>query len=139
MKTYRSRFNVAWAHCDAAGIVFYPHFYIWFDQATEKLFRANDLGYAELEAKFGTVGMPLVDTGATFRNPCRLGDELDMESWVDDWAGRSFVVRHRIGHAGGDQALEGFERRVLVAPDANAPKGIRAVEIPQDLIRRFVD
>lgn len=60
MKTCRGRFHVTWRH-----------FYIWFDQATEKLFRAT--------------GMP------------------------------------------------------LVVPDASAPNGIRAIEIPEDAIRRVVD
>ena len=34
MRLYRDTIKVSWAHCDAAGIVFYPHFYTWFDQAT---------------------------------------------------------------------------------------------------------
>ncbi len=65
MKIHVSRFAIEWAHCDAAGIVFYPYFYTWFDQATERLFKANGLGYAALETEFGVTGMPLLETGAT--------------------------------------------------------------------------
>jgi len=36
-----SRFAIEWAHCDAAGIVFCPYFYVWFDRATERLFKAR--------------------------------------------------------------------------------------------------
>lgn len=139
MKTHRSRFFVAWSQCDAAGIVYYPHAYVWFDEATENLFRANGLGYPELESELGLSGMPLIETGATYRNPCRLGDEVQLETWVDDWGKRSFLVRHVLRHRDGAVALEGFERRVLVAPDPGHPKGMRAIEIPTSVIARFVD
>lgn len=139
MKTWRARFFVAWSQCDAAGIVFYPHIYVWFDESTENLFRANGLGYPELESELGLSGMPLIETGATYRNPCRLGDALEIETWVDDWGKRSFLVRHVVRHKDGPIALEGFERRVLVAPDPGHPKGIRAIEIPAAVIARFVD
>ena len=139
MKTHRARFFVAWSHCDAAGIVYYPHAYVWFDEATETLFRANGLGYPELESALGVSGMPLIETGATYRNPCRLGDEVEIETRVDDWGKRSFVVRHTVRHDDGGIALEGFERRVLVVPTPDRPKGIRAIEIPASVIARFVD
>ena len=139
MKTRRARFFVAWSQCDAAGIVFYPHIYVWFDESTENLFRANGLGYADLESELGVSGMPLVETGATYRNPCRLGDALEIETRVEEWGNRTFLVRHVVRHEGGGIALEGFERRVLAVPDPDRPKGIRAIEIPASVIARFVD
>ena len=139
MKTQVSRFAIEWAHCDAAGIVFYPYFYMWFDQATERLFKANGLAYADLEREYGVSGIPLLETGATHRNACKLGDEVELGSWVDEWAGRTFRVTHRLSHADGKLALEGFERRAWVKPDPDSPKGMRAVHVPEDVIQRFVD
>ena len=139
MRTYRSRFFVPWGDCDAAGIVFYPHMYVWFDRATEHLFRANGITYDTMEEILGTTGMPLLETGASYLNQCKLGDEMEMETWVDEWAARTFLVRHVVSHAGGQKAVEGYERRALLAPAPERPKGVRAIEIPQDLIDRFVD
>ena len=139
MRIHVNRFAIEWAHCDAAGIVFYPYFYMWFDQATERLFKANGLGYAALEAEFGVAGMPLLETGATYRNACKLGDEVELESWVEEWAARTFLVVHRLSHADGRPALEGFERRAWVVADADAPKGMRAIAVPEQAIARFVD
>lgn len=139
MKERKSRIRVEWAHCDAAGIVFYPHFYIWFDQATERLFTANGLSYDQLKREYGVVGMPLLETGTTFRNACRLGDEVELTSWVDEWEGRTFVIRHRLTHADGRPALEGFERRTWIAPAPDSPKGVKAVAAPQAVIDRFRD
>ena len=139
MKTRRARIVVTWSQCDAAGIVYYPHVYVWFDEATEHLFRANGVGYADLERLFGASGMPLLETGAAYRSPCKLGDEVEIESRVEDWGRRSFLVRHVVRHVGGEIALEGFERRALVVPAPDRPKGMRAIEIPASLVARFVD
>jgi 4-hydroxybenzoyl-CoA thioesterase len=139
VRVHTSRYTVEWAHCDAAGIVFYPHFYTWFDQATERLFSANRLSYAELRRDFGVVGMPLLETGARYENACKLGDRLELETWVDEWAGRTFLVKHRVRHADGRTALEGFERRVLAVPDPDSPRGLRALPIPEAAIARFVE
>ena len=127
---------VEWAHCDAAGIVFYPYFFTWFDQATERLFTANDLSYPELNAR-GIFGMPLLETGAHYDNPCRLGDRLAMNTWVDDWQRKTLLVKHRLQHADGRPALEGFERRAWVVTAPESPRGMTAAEIPPDIIARF--
>ena len=139
MKTHVSRFAIEWAHCDAAGIVFYPYFYIWFDQSTERLFKANRLGYPDLEREFGGSGMPLLETGATYKNACKLGDEVELSSWVDEWADKTFLVVHQISHIDGRQALEGFERRVWVTSDDTTPNGMKATTISEQVISRFVD
>jgi len=47
------------------------------------------------------------------------------------------VVKHRIVHADGSEALEGFERRVMVVKDPESSRGIRAIEAPEDLRVRF--
>ena len=139
MREYRTEITVEWAHCDAAGIVFYPWFYTWFDQATERLFSANALSYPEMERDFGVSGMPLLETGATFRNACRLGNRLTMASHVSEWGGKTFTVRHALTHADGRPALEGFEKRVWVIPAPDRPAGIRAVPVPEEARARFAD
>ena len=139
MRVYRGTFKVEWVHCDAAGIVFYPQFYTLFDQATERLFTANKLSYAELARDFDSPGMPLVETGAKYFNASRLGDSLAIESWVESWDGKTFLVKHKLTHADGRPALEGFERRIWIKRDAARPTGFRAVEVPDEVKSRFVD
>jgi 4-hydroxybenzoyl-CoA thioesterase len=133
-----SRFSVEWAHCDAAGIVFYPYFYTWFDQATERLFKSRGISYAAIESEFGALGMPLLETGSIYENPCRLGDELEMTSWVEEWHDKTLLVKHRIVHVDGRPALEGFERRAWVARDPGSPRGMKAITIPEAVKQRFL-
>ena len=139
MKLFVTKFRVAWAHCDAAGIVFYPHYYVWFDQGTEHLFTAEGLSYPELQEKFGVSGMPLLETGARYQNPCKLGIELEVTSWLAEISGKTFLMKHRIVRDDGIEALEGFERRALVKPDPSSPRGIRAIAFPEAIRSRFED
>jgi 4-hydroxybenzoyl-CoA thioesterase len=139
VKEFVSEIKVEWAHCDFAGIVFYPTFYIWFDQGTERLFAANGLSYAQLREDFGIDGMPLLETGTTYKNASKLGSDLTITSWIDAWEGKTFLIKHRIVHADGREALEGFERRIFVIKDPEMERGMRAVEMPDELRARFVD
>ena len=139
MKVLVFRQMVEWAHCDAGGIVFNPHFYTWFDQATERLFCANGLSYRELVRDFGISGMPLLENGAIYKNPCKLGDELEVRTSVDEWARRTFLMKHVITHSDGRPALTGFDRRALVVPAPESKKGMKAIEIPEDIKQRFGD
>ena len=139
MKEFVSEIKVEWAHCDFAGIVFYPTFYIWFDQGTERLFRANALSYPELGEQFGIDGMPLLETGTAYKNASKLGADLTITSWIDAWEGKTFVVRHRIMHADGREALEGFERRIFVIKDPALERGIKAIAVADELRARFTD
>lgn len=132
MKEFVSEFRVEWAHCDAAGIVFYPNFYVWFDQGTERLFRENGLSYAELADEFGISGMPLLETGTEYKNACKLGLVIRITSRIDTIEGKTFVVKHRIEHEDGTEALEGFERRIMVKKDPESPRGISAVPFPDE-------
>ncbi len=137
MKVLKSDVSVTWADCDAAGKVFYPNFYVWFDKATEVLFKANGAWFADIAEAYGVVGMPLLETGANYQNPCEHGNALEMESWVDEWNGRHFVVRHKLTHVDGRPALEGFERRCWVVEAPEKKSGIKAFAVPDDVIARF--
>ena len=46
---------------------------------------------------------------------------------------------HRLTHADGRPALEGFERRAWVVPDPASPKGLRAIPVAPEAMARFVD
>jgi 4-hydroxybenzoyl-CoA thioesterase len=120
-----------------AGTVFYPHFYSWFDQSTEQLFTNSKLSYADQKREFNVVGMVLIESGATYRNACRPGDALEISSWVDEWARKTFLVKHQITHSDGRSAVDGHERRVWAVADESSPNGMRAIEIPQTAIDRL--
>lgn len=135
-------FEVDWSDCDPAGIVFYPQFFRMMNTGTHKLFANAGLPFHELTAKYGTAGTPLLDVQSTFRSPARFGDHIRLESTVEEWRDKTFVVRHVMkapnldkgDGKGGDRVLfEAREIRAWVAADPSAPSGIKAQPIPTEI------
>ncbi len=136
LKRFVSERRVEFADCDSARIVFYPNFYIWFDRATERLFASVGLTYRNMEREHGIIGLPLLETGAKYLRPCRHGEGMRLESWVDSWRGKVFVVKHRI-ECEGELAVEGYETRAWAAPAEAASRSMRAVPIPESVRELF--
>lgn len=83
----RYSLHVDWGDCDPAGIVFYPNFYRWMDRGFWMLFKSRGLTFQSMKSQFGSFGGPLVDTGASFLAPARMGDQLTVSSQIDHWSG----------------------------------------------------
>ena len=113
--------TVAWGDCDAAGIVFYPNFFRWFDAAYQHLLAARGLDQRSLAERFGIIGTPLADAGARFIRPATYGDLIRVDSRISDWSGKVFTVSH-IVHRAGDKLAEGHEVRFWGMRDAESGK-----------------
>jgi 4-hydroxybenzoyl-CoA thioesterase len=130
--------HVHFGDCDPAQIVFYPRYYIWFDQATENLFRAAGLHWEEMLEMHegGFAGVPLLGASANFMAPSKMGDDIEIESWVGEWQNKTFTIEHRV-HNRGRITVEGHERRIWVVRAAERPAGIRAAPIPAEVKARL--
>lgn len=136
MKRSLQRRMVNFADCDPAHLVFYPRYFEWFDRGTEMLFRSVGIEWETLLGKGDWSGVPLLDAAANFKRPCRFGDTIEIESWVEQWRGKTFLVRHQIKNKG-DLAVEGRELRAWVVTDRSRPAGLRAEPVPAEIIARF--
>jgi len=123
--------TVRWGECDPFQIVFYPNYFVWFDEAAWHRLACAGLDRAALERRFGFAGMPLVSAGVEFRTPCRAGDRLAIRTDVIRWGRSSFQLRHRVMRPDGSLAAEGSETRVwTVARDG----GVASSPIPDEVI-----
>jgi YbgC/YbaW family acyl-CoA thioester hydrolase len=125
-----------WGDCDAAGIVFYPNYYRWMDEASFLLFSSVGLGWNELRARYGTPGAPLVSSHADYRAPSKFADRLTVESRVAEWGRSSFTVAHRFTR-GDVLVAEGWEKRVWVTVGADDPARIAPAPIPDEVRAAF--
>ena len=132
----KQTFRIMFSDCDPAKIMFYPRYFEWFDRASQELFNAVDLSWDATWGKYGMAGFPLVDASAQFKGPARMDEFVELETWIDEWRGRTFVVKHIVSRDG-EILVEGQEIRVWAVLDADAPKGVRAGEIPAEIKARF--
>jgi 4-hydroxybenzoyl-CoA thioesterase len=130
--------RIEWGQCDPAGIVFYPQYLIIFDTSTGWLFERTGLTPSAMRRKYGIVGMPIVEVGARFVQPCRFDDEVVVESEVGEWGKSSFTVRHRIFREK-ELALDGFEKRVWAGPHPERPGAVKSQAIPEEIIASLSD
>ena len=83
---------VRFRDCDPAGLVFYGHFYEWFDDAAWALMRAVA---DEAGVDLGRALFPLAHVEASFTGPVRWNDLFRVATTVAQLGRASFSVRHR--------------------------------------------
>lgn len=134
--TNRYQTRAEWADCDPLGQTFYPNYFRWFDIGTHTLLDAAGHPYDVVIERYGLAGLPLVDAQASFRGRCRWTDDLEVESFVSRFGGKSFTVTHNIWN-GGELAVEGKEVRIWGMFDPDDYTKLMGGEIPDDFKRIF--
>src|SRR3546814_2977606 len=82
---------VRFAHCDPAGIAYFPRLFELVDAAVEE-WTAAAVGVARAEMHGPLrLGLPTVDLHATFAAPCRLGETLEIAVAHGEEIGRAHV------------------------------------------------
>jgi 4-hydroxybenzoyl-CoA thioesterase len=132
-KTRIHRVEVHFGDCDPAGIVFYPNFSRWMDEASLAYFMACGVPpWRELVKTRGIVGTPLLEIHNRFYTPATYGQTLEIYTTVEEWAAKTFRQRHTVKR--GDELLcIGTEVRAFVIRDPANPDRIRAIPIPEDI------
>ncbi|MFT7675510.1 MAG: 4-hydroxybenzoyl-CoA thioesterase [Gammaproteobacteria bacterium] len=135
MFTVTQRIRVEWAHCDPAGIIFNPHYYIWMDSGTHAMMHAAGFNLA-LKVRVDKLfrGFPLVASNMAFKRPLYFGDVTVLTSTVEKFGNTSLVVSHEF-RQGDDPApvATGNEVRVWGYSDPAAPEKLIAQRVPEDL------
>lgn len=134
MLVNRREVEIEWGDCDAAGIVFYPRYFAFFDASTAYLLE-KALGMKKIAwtKKYGIVGIPMVDTGAKFILPSSYGDVITIETRASEIRRSSFDIEHKV-YKDGKLAIEAHETRVWTGRDPENPQHIKAVPIPEEVV-----
>lgn len=124
--------RVRFAHCDPAGIVFFPQYLVILNDLVEQWFDdALGLRYAELIARRRT-GLPTVSLQCEFTAISRIGDDVTMGLSLERVGNKSLTLL--AGCRCGDE-LRMRVRQVLVFTSLDTH---RAIDIPADLRAAFV-
>ncbi|PKR51808.1 acyl-CoA thioesterase [Thalassospira marina] len=96
--------KVGFAHCDPAGIVFYPRYFEMVNATVEEWFEARlGFGFARIHGAM-EAAVPTASINVDFMQPSRLGEVLHFHLYVTRLGRSSLDVHIRAG--GGDAAAD---------------------------------
>lgn len=127
--------RVEFGDTDAAGVVFYPNYFRWFDQATHELLRAHSYPASRMISE-GFI-IPLVESHAEFLSPVFYDDLISIASRIAEVRTRAFRVQHQI-RKGDALVCDGYEVRMWVRTGPLGEK-LKPEPIPDLLRRTFSD
>ena len=132
-KTHVYPVNVQFGDCDPAGIVFFPNFSRWMDEASLAFFMACGVPpWRELVKTRGIIGTPLLEIHTKFVRPATYGETIHVHTTVEEWAAKTFRHRHTVRR--GDTVLcDGTEVRAFCIRDPENPERIKAIAVPEDI------
>jgi 4-hydroxybenzoyl-CoA thioesterase len=131
---YRRR--VEWSECDPAKIVFYPNYFMWFDEATWRLFTKVGLPPTVLENEYRFAGMPILEAKSKFIGPSRFFEDVVIESHVANWKDKTFDVIHRISN-NGTLTVEGVETRIWCEWHPDDKNRLKARSVPKPIVEKL--
>lgn len=129
MRSFSTKHVVQFGDCDPAGIVYYPNYYRWMDDAFHGLTLSIGFDQRRLIDGHGILGTPLVDTGCTFVSSATYGDNLTVDVHLEAIKTTSVRLSYRFAR-GTDPVAFGHEVRVFVR---RAATGLEKAEIPDDV------
>jgi 4-hydroxybenzoyl-CoA thioesterase len=133
IKTHIYPVNVQFGDCDPAGIVFFPNFSRWMDEASLAFFMSCGVPpWRELVKTRGIIGTPLLEINTKFLRPATYGETIEVHTTVEAWAAKTFRHRHVVKR--GEAVLcEGTEVRAFCIRDPDQPERIKAIPVPEDI------
>ncbi len=131
MPTFESDKLIRFHHCDPAGIIFYPQYFILFNELVEDWF-TQGLNVSVVEQVINQrVGIPMGRVECDFLLPSRIGDILRFVLRVVRIGQSSMTLR--IECRAGDELRVKAQLTVVFA----SLKTMRSVPIPADLRQRI--
>lgn len=121
---------IRFAHCDPAGIVFHPNFFVLFNGLTEDWFREGMQLPWERMSELGVL-IPVVSVHSDFFKPFTIGDQGEMRLWVSHIGNSSFTVEIEFYKG---EALHVKCREVMVCIE---PVSRKSTPIPEKLRERM--
>lgn len=131
--TFYSDTLVRFSHCDPAGIIFYPQYFIMFNGLVEDWFNhALGINYADFITE-RRLGLPMVNIQCDFLTPSKIGEVITLTLKVERIGNSSIQLLVQAVYE--DKVRLSAKLTICVFAFANS----RAVAIPDDLRLRLAE
>jgi len=115
---------------DAAGVVYFAHFFSWCHEAMAAMLASVDGGYAAL-VMTRRLGLPAVHAEADFAAPVRFGDEVRISTVVERIGTSSCALRFELERPSDGDHIATL-RHIVALTDLNE---MRSRPLPDDVLR----
>ena len=115
--------KIRFQHCDQAGIVFYPRYFVMLNDLVEDWFD-EEIGFSfkDMHPDFG---VPTVNIQADFRKSATIGDILTKSLYVTEIGNKSVTYRYEFWNQNNEIVLEGTGTLVSISKtDSGGMKGL---------------
>jgi acyl-CoA thioester hydrolase len=136
MRRNTLQYQVEWGDTDAAGIVFYPNYFRWFDHAALEFLRAQGIALETLIAQHQIV-VPILEAGCQFRKPVTYNNLLTIKTVVTEVRTRTFRLEYHVSRSGEITGM-GYEVRGWARIPASNNGVLELVAIPDDIRARLL-
>ena len=127
--TFDMSMRVRFAHCDPAGIVYFPQYLVMTNALVEDWFNdALHIDYARMISQ-RRVGLPIVKLSCDFSRPSRMGETVTLTLSVDSVGQRSVRI-DIVCHCDGEVRFRAKQVLVTTSLDDG-----RSIDIPGDIAR----
>jgi len=121
---FHTSIRVRYKDTDAAGVVYYANYLVYFEVARVEALRAVGMPITEVERR--GVTFPAVSADCTYHRPARVDDLLDVAMWTEHVGRASFGFAYevrRLVNDGlpGDLVATGHTRHAVVDRDSLRP------------------
>ncbi|PCE65906.1 acyl-CoA thioesterase [Sediminicola luteus] len=125
--------KIRFQHCDFAGIVFYPRYFVMLNDLVEDWFE-EALGYS-FNDMHPNYGVPTVNVNTNFHKPARLGEHITKSLYIEKLGKKSVVYRFAFTNAQGDQIVEGEGTLVFIEKDEKG--GLKSKAWTEELLNKM--
>ena len=108
--------RVRYAETDAAGVVYYANYLVYFEVARVELLRAHGFPIAEVEAR--GVQLPVVEARLKYLRPARLDDLLTVAIRIDSVGPASIACEYEVAREDGLLLATGWTRLAVCERDS---------------------
>ncbi|GEM85537.1 acyl-CoA thioesterase [Meiothermus granaticius] len=124
----RLQITVRYVETDAMGVVHHSAYVPWLEAARVEWLNRMGVPYTEVERQ--GLAFAVVELGLTYRHPARFGDQVEVETWLEEVSSRALRYRYRVWKEA-NLLAEGFTRHLCQEASGKAQR------IPTDLLNRL--
>lgn len=129
--SFKTSIRVTWMDTDAAQVVHYSKYFVFFGMAEEEFYRS--LGFSFIDFRNRGLWFPRVEAFCQYKKPARFGDVLEIELTVDELNEKSVKYGFKVRNEETSDVLA-LGHLVIVAADRQTGK---ATQIPPEIVEKL--